>query len=208
MFGFSPLAQAPVADDTGIAVYSFNIADLTTTPVSQVGISQTHILTATEITTGAVLLDTVTIAEDETFSIPDIVTGAPTFSVSLVLLFEFNANEITSGAPTIDSLVLEQRYGANDIIAGTPIVDSVSIEQSNNFAPIKITGGAAAVDSIILAQTHILVATEITAGTPTMPVRFLWDVQEITPETWTDVSDISETWTNVAKPSETWQNAA
>jgi len=207
MFGFSPLAQAPVADDTGIAVYSFNIADLTTTPVSQVGISQTHILTATEITTGAVLLDTVTIAEDETFSIPDIVTGAPTFSVSLVLLFEFNANEITSGAPTIDSLVLEQRYGANDIIAGTPIVDSIALTQIVHATPQEITT-TPVIDSAVLSQDHILTATEITAGTPTMPVRFLWDVQEITPETWTDVSDISETWTNVAKPSETWQDAA
>jgi hypothetical protein len=207
MFGFSPLAQAPVADDTGIAVYSFNIADLTTTPVSQVGISQTHILTATEITTGAVLLDTVTIAEDETFSIPDIVTGAPTFSVSLVLLFEFNANEITSGAPTIDSLVLEQRYGANDIIAGTPIVDSIALTQIVHATPQEITT-TPIIDSVVFSQEHILTATEITAGTPTMPVRFLWDVQEITPETWADVSDISETWTNVAKPSETWQNAA
>ena len=196
MFGFSPLAQAPVADDTGIAVYSFNIADLTTTPISQVGISQTHILTATEITTGAVLLDTVTIAEDETFSIPDIVTGAPTFSVSLVLLFEFNANEITSGAPIIDSLVLEQQYGANDIIAGTPIIDTIAVAQSNNFIPIEITT-TPTVDSIAFTQTHILTATEITAGTPTIPVRFLWDVQEITPETWTNISGTTETWTVV-----------
>lgn len=196
MFGFSPLAQAPVADDTGIAVYSFTISDITTTPISQVGISQTHILTATEITTGAVLLDTVTIAEDETFSIPDIVTGAPTFSVSLVLLFEFNANEITSGAPIIDSLVLEQQYGANDIIAGTPIIDTIAVAQSNNFTPIEITT-TPTVDSIAFTQTHILTATEITAGTPTIPVRFLWDVQEITPETWTNISGTTETWTVV-----------
>tara|TARA_R100000278_G_scaffold122377_1_gene108374 strand:- start:375 stop:977 length:603 start_codon:yes stop_codon:yes gene_type:complete len=196
MFGFSPLAQAPVADDTGIAVYSFTISDITTTPISQVGISQTHILTATEITTGAVLLDTVTIAEDETFSIPDIVTGAPTFSVSLVLLFEFNANEITSGAPIIDSLVLEQQYGANDIIAGTPIIDTIAVAQSNNFIPIEITT-TPTVDSIAFTQTHILTATEITAGTPTIPVRFLWDVQEITPETWTNISGTTETWTVV-----------
>jgi hypothetical protein len=154
-----------------------------------------------------VLLDTVTIAEDETFSIPDIVTGAPTFSVSLVLLFEFNANEITSGAPTIDSLVLEQRYGANDIIAGTPIVDSIALTQIVHATPQEITT-TPIIDSVVFSQEHILTATEITAGTPTMPVRFLWDVQEITPETWADVSDISETWTNVAKPSETWQNAA
>ena len=196
MFGFSPLAQAPVADDTGIAVYSFTISDITTTPISQVGISQTHILTATEITTGAVLLDTLTIAEDETFSIPDIVTGAPTFSVSLVLLFEFNANEITSGAPIIDSLVLEQQYGANDIIAGTPIIDTIAVAQSNNFIPIEITT-TPTVDSIAFTQTHILTATEITAGTPTIPVRFLWDVQEITPETWTNISGTTETWTVV-----------
>ena len=196
MFGFSPLAQAPVADDTGIAVYSFTISDITTTPISQVGISQTHILTATEITTGAVLLDTVTIAEDETFSIPDIVTGAPTFSVSLVLLFEFNANEITSGAPIIDSLVLEQQYGANDIIAGTPIIDTIAVAQSNNFIPIEITT-TPTVDSIAFTQTHILTATEITAGTPTIPVRFLWDVQEITPETWTNIAGTTETWTVV-----------
>ena len=196
MFGFSPLAQAPVADDTGIAVYSFTISDITTTPISQVGISQTHILTATEITTGAVLLDTVTIAEDETFSIPDIVTGAPTFSVSLVLLFEFNANEITSGAPIIDSLVLEQQYGANDIIAGTPIIDTIAVAQSNNFTSIEITT-TPTVDSIAFTQTHILTATEITAGTPTIPVRFLWDVQEITPETWTNISGTTETWTVV-----------
>ena len=196
MFGFSPLAVAPVADDTGIAVYSFTISDITTTPVSQVGISQTHILTATEITTGAVLLDTVTIAEDETFSIPDIVTGAPTFSVSLVLLFEFNANEITTGAPIIDSLVLEQRYGANDIIAGTPIVDSISFTQIVHATPQEITT-TPVVDSVIFSQDHILAATEITAGTPTMPVRFLWDVQEITPETWTTISGTTETWTVV-----------
>lgn len=207
MFGFSPLAVAPVADDTGIAVYSFTISDITTTPVSQVGISQTHILTATEITTGAVLLDTVTIAEDETFSIADIVTGAPTFNVSLALLFEFNANEITTGAPIIDSLVLEQRYGVNDITAGAPIVDSISFTQIVHAVPQEITT-TPVVDSVVFSQDHILTATEITAGTPTMPVRFLWDVQEITPETWTDVSDISETWTNVAKPSETWQDAA
>jgi hypothetical protein len=101
------------------------------------------------------------------------------------------ALDIIAGDPTISATMAEdETFSAIDITAGTPVIDTTSVNQTV-FALLaaEITSSTPVVDNVTFTQKHILTVTDITAGAPTMPVRFLWDVQETTTEAWTVVQD-------------------
>jgi hypothetical protein len=159
--------------------------------------------------------------EEETFAIADITYGAPVVdSIAVATEYAFVANDLVS-TPVVDTTdtLFQQLLTPDKITAGTPVVDSGTLTFFYDFDATEITLGAPSVDSIALTQffnfnadditatpvvdtlpffqTHILAGDEITAGVPTLPVRFLWDYQETVPKTWTKVSDITDVWTVV-----------
>jgi len=159
--------------------------------------------------------------EEETFAIADITLGNPTVdSIAVSVEYNLATGDLTS-TPTVDSIVtlFQQLLTPDEITAGTPVVDSGTLTFFYDFDATEITLGAPSVDSIAFTQffnfnadditanpimdtlpffqTHILAGDEITAGVPTLPVRFLWDYQEPVDKTWTEVSDITDIWTVV-----------
>ncbi|MEK9698551.1 MAG: hypothetical protein VW270_22455, partial [Candidatus Poseidoniales archaeon] len=117
-----------------------------------------------------------------------------------VTLFQqlLSPDEITAGVPVVDSgsLTFFYDFAATEITLGAPSVEGIALTQFFNFNADDITASPI-VDTLPFFQTHILAGDEITAGVPTLPVRFLWDFQEIEPKTWTEVSAITDTWTVV-----------
>lgn len=208
MFGFAPLAKTPVADDSGIVNYNIGIADQTSTPTLSVGIDQKHIFNADEITTATPIVDTAPVFEDETFAIADITIGTPTIgAVNALLRFDLTADDITVGVPVIDDGELEEQFTADEITLGAPVVDQIDFTEVHNFSADDVAA-TPVVDDAPFTQEHVLGGDDILSGVPTLPVRFLWDFQEIEAKTWTEVSDITDIWTDVPDPSDTWSDAA
>ena len=208
MFGFLPLAKSPVADDSGIVNYHIGISDAISTPTVSVDIVQTHIFGADEITASAPVVDTAPVFEDETFAIADITIGTPTIgAVNALLRFDLTADDITVGVPTIGTTPLYELWTIDEITLGAPVVDQAVLTEVVNFGADSISV-TPVVENAPFTQEHVLSGDDITAGVPTLPVRFLWDFQEIEAKTWTEVSDITDIWTDVPDPSDTWSDAA
>lgn len=207
MFGFAPLAKIPVSDDSGVVNYNIGIADIVSTPTLSVDIDQNHVIPLNQILAGQPLIDTATVSEEETFTIADIVIAPVLDTVTFVELHNCFADDIVSGAPTIEAIQLTELFTANDIFAGVPVVDQATLTEVVNFNANNISA-IPVVDSLAFNQDHVLASNDIFSGVPTIPVRFLWDFQEPVVKTWTEVSDIVQVWTDVADPSDAWSDAA
>lgn len=207
MFGFAPLAKIPVSDDSGVVNYNIGIADIVSTPTLSVGIEQNHVIPLNQILAGQPVIDTATVSEEETFTIADIVIAPVLDTVTFVELHTCFADDIVSGAPTIEAIQLTELFTANDIFAGVPVVDQITLTEVVNFNANNISA-IPVVDILAFNQDHVLASNDIFVGVPTIPVRFLWDFQEPVVKTWTEVSDIVQVWTDVAEPNDNWSDAA
>jgi hypothetical protein len=254
MLGFVALATAPLADDVRKINYEFSANevtagipavdsvnafittpctadDITTTPVvDAISVSHIYNFAATEITTGAVLVDIVTMYEDETIIPADTISSNPTIdqidvsvtsnltadsisatpvvdSIPVSVTSNLTATEITSAAPTVDDLSISHVYNfaGDEISTSAPSVDSIAVSVISNFAPISIST-IPVVDALTFFQRHNLLANEITAGIPTLPARFLWDFQELVSETWSEIDESALSWAAQDETSETWSN--
>jgi len=207
MFGFAPLAKIPVSDDSGVVNYNIGIADITSTPTLSVDIDQSHVIPLNQILAGQPVIDTATVSEEETFTIADIVIAPVLDTVIFVEVHTCFADDIVSGAPTIEAIQITELFTANDIVAGVPVVDQITVTEIVNFNANNISA-IPVVDSLAFNQDHVLASNDISSGVPTIPVRFLWDFQEPVVKTWTEVSDIVQIWTDVEDQSDAWSAAA
>lgn len=208
MLAFSPLAAAPLADE------------------GQGG------LVANNIVAGAIIFPSITMFEEESFAIADITYGVPTVdNIAVSVEYNFNIGDLSS-QPTVDQAqtLFQQLLTPDEINSGVPVIDNAELTFIYDFAATDITSGAVTIGNVIiigenhftpvavsmvpivdtlpLSQEHILGGDDIVSGVPTLPVRFLWDFQEIEAKTWTEVSDITDIWTDVPDPSDTWSDAA
>ena len=116
MFGFSPLAVAPVADDAGVINFTFEITNFTaTTVISQVNISQTHNLTASDLTSN-VVFGSVALQEEENLTIPNIELNTSIEVPSIQFTHNLVANDITL-TTSVGSPILVQLFAVNNITA-------------------------------------------------------------------------------------------
>lgn len=197
--------------------------------VDEISLSIASNFTGVDLIIGAPLLDTASVFEDETVTPLDIVAGAVSVeSINPQVTSNFTADDITSGliVDNISASIISN-LAAIDVSAGSPVVDSIEYFKIYNFTASDIASSVS-IDSIVATfissftaasieaqpvvggidfkQNHVFGASEITAGIPTLPARFLWDFQELTPETWDGVDDDALSWLAQSETSKTWAN--
>jgi hypothetical protein len=98
-----------------------------------------------------------------------------------------------------------------------PTIDTATVSVISNFAPVDIFASAPQIDTLPFFQKYALTLTDITAGVPTLPARFVWDFQEPPTDSWTEQADddsvwleqstVTDIWTEVTAPTDTWTDA-
>lgn len=197
--------------------------------VDEISLSITSNFTGVDLIIGAPLLDTASVFEDETVTPLDIVAGAVSVeSINPQVTSNFTANDITSGL-IVDNISasITSNFAASDLSAGSPVVDSIEYFKIYNFTASDIAASVS-IDSIVATfissftavsietqpvvaivdfkQNHVFGASEVTAGIPTLPARFLWDFQELAQETWDGIGDNDLSWSAQSETGETWAN--
>lgn len=214
MFGFNPIASAPIAATDKVnylftAVYNGTAADVPTlsafedetfsapnvfTGTVRVGtgvLAQTHTLTSSDIATDASSVDSATLTQVHVLTAPDVATG--NVDITTLSAFEdetFSAPDIDAGAPVIDTSAITQVHSVSASLAfGNVIVGVADVTINHVFSspPEFITG------PVEIGQTRF----------PFMEVYIpaeIWTEQTDTPsETWTEQTDTpSTTWTEAA----------
>lgn len=80
----------------------------------------------------------------------------------------FLTDEITTGAPSIDTSSLTQTHNLSgvEINAGAPVVDQSAVSVTNNLTSNAIATSAPVIDTADLEQNHALQPAQITTGAP------------------------------------------
>ena len=80
----------------------------------------------------------------------------------------FLTDEITTGAPSVDTSSLTQTHNLSgvEITAGAPIVDQSAVSITNNLTSSAIATSAPVIDTTDLEQFHALQPAQITTGVP------------------------------------------
>lgn len=85
-----------------------------------------------------------------------------------------------------------------------PQIDSIAVSVTSNLIFNEITSGTPQIDNLPFFQKHVLNFDDIITGAPIATVRFTWDVQELAPGNWIDLSLASGIWTDQIKNPENW----
>lgn len=194
MLGFSPLAASALADDGERGFVAFDIV-AGSVVVPSITMFEEESFAIADFTLTPVV-DDITVGTEYGFVLNDLVSTPTVESINALFQQLLTPDEITSSAPVVDAgdLTFFHDFAAAEIALGAPSVDSIDPQLFHNFNANSVSASPV-VDGLPFAQKHILAGDDVTAGVPTIPVRFLWDFQEPVVKTWTEVSDINDTWT-------------
>lgn len=150
-------------------------------------------------------IDTVSVSVFSNFVANEITTTPVVDQTTVLMRFDFTANNITLGAPVVDNASVFERETCNvNGLTVTPVVDSISVSDILNFPANEITTGAPQVDALPFFQEYELTVVDIVTGAPTLPARFVWDFQELAPGDWSDLALAAGVWTDQLKNPENW----
>ena len=116
---------------------------------------------------------------------------------------------INAGSVLIDDLQgsVISNFSIADVAFGSPSIDTAIVAVTSNFYPLDLQPLPVS-DALPFFQKYALTVLEITAGTPTLPARFLWDFQELSVDNWTEQSDDGSVWSIQTSSSDIWSAAA
>ena len=104
----------------------------------------------------------------EAFPTEEITTGAPVIDTStLTQTHDLSGGAITTGAPVVDqsALSLTVNFTSTSITTIAPVVDTTDLEQNHAFQPSEIITGAPVIDASDISQDHVLTGA-IAIGAP------------------------------------------
>ena len=104
----------------------------------------------------------------EAFPTEEITTGAPVIDTStLTQTHDLSGGAITTGAPVVGqaTLSITLNLQASAITTAAPVVDTTDLEQDHALQPSEITTGAPVIDATDISQDHVLTGA-IAIGAP------------------------------------------
>ena len=152
-------------------LYGFNPTGVTSSAsfVQATDLDENAGLTTGNIDFGIPFVSTANMAEAETFSTPDVLSGAIAIDAIYVNQYHYlNARDCTSqqplcGLPEIDQ---DHRLILDNVSSGTPLVQTSTITQNEDMDAIGFSTGTPTVPTPIIAQIERLESEPIASGIP------------------------------------------
>lgn len=213
MFGYNPIASAPVAATDKInylftATYNGTAADVPTLTAFE-----DETFSAPNVITGTVRIGTAALTQTHATASAEVATDAPSVdSGTLTQLHVLTAPDVTTGNVDITTLSAfeDETFSAPDIDAGAPAIDTTAITQVHSVS------GSLAIGNVIVGVADVTVnhtfssPPEVLASVDIGQARFPFMEIYVPAEIWTEQTDTpSEIWTEQTDtPSTTWTEAA
>jgi hypothetical protein len=148
VFGFAPIASAPLAD-----------------------VTTNYVLSATEITTQAPILGATTLTNVYNFVPTGITAGYPALGTTFCgELEELLSDPIATDSPVVgsSSVLQDHLLDGGGIVSGTPSLATATVTQRHSLSSESVVVSFPILGITVLAQNHSLTAGNITTGTPNL----------------------------------------
>lgn len=202
MFGYNPIAAAPVAATDKIIYLFTGVYNGTAADVPTLTAYEDETFSAPNVITGTVRIGTASFSADHIFAVSEAVTGAPDIdSGTLTQVHVLTAPDLDTGNVDIDTLSAfeDETFSATDIDAGVPTVDTTAISQVHAVSG-SLTTGNVTVGNADVTVNHVFASPpEVLAGMDIGQARFPFMEVYVPAEIWTEQTDTpSTTWTEAA----------
>lgn len=200
MFGYNPIATAPVAATDKVIYLFTGVYNGTAADVPTLTAYEDETFSAPNVVTGTVRIGTGVLAQTHAVATTAIDTGAPSIdSGTLAQVHVLAAPDLDTGNLDINTLSAfeDETFSAPDIDAGVPTVDTTAISQVHAVSGL-LTIGAPTVGEGDATINYVFAPPEVLAGMDVGQLRFQWMEQYFDAEIWTEQSVSSVTWTEAA----------